>query len=320
MGTSLDFQRAAPDAETLIRPYVRQTPLEASLWLSDLAACNAFLKLENLQHTGSFKVRGAVHKLLCLTNEEKRRGIVAASTGNHGAATAYALRTLGVRGTVFVPENAAPTKVAAIRRWGATVRTHGLDGVETERFARAYAKEHNLVYVSPYNDPQVVLGQATIGVELQRQLGQIDVLVAALGGGGLISGVAGYLKALNPSLTVVAASPKNSAVMIESLKAGRILEMASQPTLSDGTAGGVEAGAITFPLCQALVDECVTVGEAQIKAAMRAFIEAHHYLIEGAAGVALAAVLKCKDRFKGQNVAVVVCGANVNLDALKTVL
>ena len=307
-------------AERRIRPHVRETALEPSPALDQQTGCKVFLKLENLQRTGSFKFRGAMNKVLSLSGEERERGIVTASSGNHGAAVALGLGTVGARGTVFVPEAASPTKVEAIRRYGAEVRHFGNDGVDTEIHARDHAAANGLTFISPYNDLQVVAGQGAIGVELARQLEPIDAVFVAIGGGGLISGVAGFLKSIEPATRIVGCSPLNSAVMAESVRAGRILDLESKPTLSDGTAGGVEPDAITFDFCRTLVDDFVDVSEDEIAAAMRAFMETHHMMIEGAAGVALAGLLKTAERFQGKNVVVILCGANISLEALKSVL
>src|SRR5579871_938156 len=203
-------------AEQRIRPYIRETPLDHSPALSHLAECHAYLKLENIQHTGSFKVRGALNKLLSLTPEERARGVVAASSGNHGIATAYGLQTLQMKGIVFVPENASPAKVEAIRRHGADARFYGLDCGETELHARRYAEQHGMVYLSPYNDPAVIAGQGTIGVELARQMGHIDAVFVAVGGGGMTAGIATYLRAVSPAVRIIGCSPEHSAVMIAS--------------------------------------------------------------------------------------------------------
>jgi threonine dehydratase len=303
-----------------ISPYARETPLIRSLLLSEDHGGGVFLKLENLQHTGSFKVRGALNKLLTLTPEQRAQGIVTASSGNHGAAVAYGLRLLGAHGLIVVPEHASPAKVELIRRLGAEVRHHGDDALLSEEYARNYALQHGLVYVSPYNDPQVVAGQGTIGVELARQLDRIDAVFVAVGGGGLIAGIAGYLKAVHPEITVVGCLPERSPVMAESVRAGAIVDMESGPTLSDATAGGIEAGAITFDLCRTLVDEYVLVDEEEIAAAIRTLIEAEHMLIEGAAGVAVAAYHKRRAEFRDKNVVVVLCGANISLQTLKAIL
>jgi threonine dehydratase len=306
-------------AERDIRLYVRETPLEYSMHLSALIGCNVYLKLENLQHTGSFKVRGAMNKLLSLLPEQRARGVVAASSGNHGIAVAYGLYKLSAPGIVFVPETASSAKINLIREYGIDVRVYGEDCVLTEEYAREYARQHTMEYISPYNDPVVVSGQGTIGVELSRQLERIDAVFVALGGGGLIAGIGGYLKSVQSTL-VVGCSPQNSPVMFESIRAGRIVNMESLPTLSDGTAGGIEADSLTFPLCKQLIDKHILVSEEEIRSALRLFIETHHQLIEGAAGVTIAALLQQQEQFQGQNVVLIICGANMSLQALKMVL
>jgi threonine dehydratase len=318
--SQMDVLADALRAEETIRPYVRETPLEYSLPLSSLLQCQVYLKLENMQHTGSFKVRGAMNTLLSLSAERRARGIVAASSGNHGIAVAFGLHRLGLQGIVFVPETASPAKMDAISAYGAEVRVYGHDCVLTEKYARAYARQHGMVYISPYNDSAVIAGQGTIGVELHRQLEHIDAVFAALGGGGLIAGIAGYLKAVRPALTVVGCSPRHCPVMYESIRAGRIVEMESAPTLSDGTAGGVESDALTFPLCQQLIDTHILVSEEEIRRAMLLLIQFHHQLIEGAAGVPVAALCQQQERFRGQCVVLVLCGANVGLEVLRLVL
>jgi threonine dehydratase len=307
-------------AEKRIRPHIRETFLERSPFLSEACGANVYLKLENLQHTGSFKARGALSKILSLTETERARGIVAASTGNHGAAVAYALSVIGGFGVVFVTEGAPATKIEAIRRWGAGVRTHGADCAETEAHARKTAEEDELVYVSPYNDPLVIAGQGTIGIELAGRLDRIDAVFVPLGGGGLVSGIAGYLKSAKPGVEVIGCSPENSQVMIQSVKAGRILDMPSLPTLSDGTAGGIEAGSMTFELCRDLVDDYITVTEDEIREGLRLMIRTHRYVVEGAAAVAPAACLKAPKRFAGGNVVVVISGANIDPRLLKEIL
>jgi threonine dehydratase len=316
----MDVVEEVQRAEERIRPHIRETVLEHSPVLSELGGANVYCKLENLQHTGSFKARGAMNKLLSLTEEERARGVVTASTGNHGAAVGYSLSKLNASGIVFVPENADRAKVEAIKRLGAEVRYHGQDCAEAEVHARQYAAQKRMTYVSPYNDRQVIGGQGTIGVELAGQLECIDAVYVSLGGGGLISGIAGYLKSVQPGVQVIGCSPENSQVMIQSVKAGRILDLPSLPTLSDGTAGGIEAGSITFDLCRTLVDQYVTVSEEAIKESLLLFIGAHHMLIEGAAGVAIASYLETRERFAGKNVVIVICGANISLETLAEVL
>jgi len=316
----MDIAGEVISAEKVIRPYIRETYLEYSPFYSQMTGARVYFKLENLQHTGSFKLRGAMNKLLSLTAEEKRRGVVTASTGNHGAAFAYGLSIIKGTGVVFVPENASPTKVESIERLGAEVRHIGGDSSETEAYARLYAEKNRMTHLPPYNDVKVIGGQGTIGFELTKQLDQIDAVYVALGGGGMISGIAGYLKSKNPEVEIIGCSPENSQVMIQSVKAGRILDLPSLPTLSDGTAGGVEPGSITLEICRDFVDYYMTVTESEIKESLREFIQAQHMLIEGSAAVAVAACKKQADRLAGKNVVVIICGGNISLETLKTIL
>jgi threonine dehydratase len=285
--------------------------------LSALHAADVWLKAEHQQHTGSFKARGALNKLLGLSAEQRARGVVTASSGNHGAGVAWAGRTLGIPVTVFVPQSASPAKLDRIRGYGADVQLFGTDGLDTELHARDAAARNGRAYVSPYNDWDVVAGQGTIAVEMLEQMGTLDAVVVAVGGGGLIGGIAAYLKSRLPDVRVIGAQPRNSAVMFNSVRAGHIVLEESLPTLSDGTAGGVESDAITFELCRTLVDDWVLVDEDEIATAMRDFMTARAERIEGAAGVALAALTRQAGSLRGQRINVVVCGGNVSDDALQ---
>jgi len=186
--------------------------------------------------------------------------------------------------------------------------------------AREAIAEHGMTYLSPYHDLAVVAGQGSCGVEIGRQLEDIDAVFVAVGGGGLISGVGTILKATKPGVEVVGCQPAASAVMTESVRAGKILELPSDRTLSDGTAGGIEPGAVTFELCRRVVDRWVTVSEEEIAGAMREFIDAQHQLLEGAAGVALAGLLNTCSDYAGRNVVVIICGGNIARDTLKAIL
>lgn len=314
-----DLVERITQAERLIRPHVRETPVVQSLPLSEATGADVWLKCENLQVTGSFKARGATHCLLSLPDDVRRRGVIAASSGNHGAGVAYAGNTLGVPVTVYVPEYVSPAKVAAMRRFGATVTVFGTDGLDTEIEARRMADAHGQAYVSPYNDWSVVAGQGTVGVELRRQIDDIGTIIVAVGGGGLIGGIAAYVKHHAPDVYVVGAQPANSNVMIESMRVGRVVEVPSLPTLSDGTAGGIEADTVTFPLCRTLVDDWIEIGEDEIAAAMRHAIEVEHMLVEGSAAVAIAAVSKASTLPAGR-VVVVLCGANISAERLRSAL
>lgn len=281
---------------------------------------DVFFKLENRQRTGSFKLRGAANCLMSLSPQQQARGCVAASSGNHGAAVAYAMRELGITGPIFVPEQTSHAKVDVIRSYGGEVRHFGTDGLDTEEYARAYAEREGLYYVSPYNDMAVIAGQATCAIEMLMQVAGLEAVFVAVGGGGLLSGVGSVLKTANPALRIYACQPSASAVMAKSVMAGRILDLPSGQTLSDGTAGGVERDAITFELCRELADEFVLVEEDEIAAAMREFILTEGETIEGAAGVAIAAMLKSTEAVRGMRVAAIVCGGNISRDVLDGIL
>ena len=303
-----------------IAPYIRRTPVEDCPWLSAETGTRVIFKLECWQRTGSFKLRGATNRLLTLDPDLRARGVIAASTGNHGAAVAHAGRALGCPVTVFAPRTADPAKLAGVRQRGAETQLHGEDCVQAESAARAHAAERGLAYLSPYNDPMVVAGQGTVGLELHQQLPELDAVLIAVGGGGLIGGAAAFLKSQRPGLLVIGCSPANSAVMEASVRAGRILDLPSSPTLSDGTAGGLEAGSITFPLCQEHVDDWIQVSEPEIAAALRDTLANDHLLIEGAAAVPVAALRKHPARFAGLTTAIVLCGANISPQTLKSLL
>lgn len=311
--------RAREAAERMVERLSR-TPLRRSVSFSADLGAEVFFKLENVQTTGSFKLRGATNRLLTLGDDQRARGCVAASSGNHGAAVACAMQQLGVTGVIFVPEQTSPAKVEKIKSYGGEVRFFGTDGLDTEQHAREFAESHGMFYLSPYNDEEVIAGQGTCGIEVVADLPDVDAVFIAVGGGGLIGGAASVLKAHNPDIQVYGCQPLASPVMTRSIEAGEILDIPSEPTLSDGTAGGIEAGAVTFPLNQAVVDDWVVVDEQQIAAAMQVFMAREDDVIEGAAGVAIAGLLARRDAIKGKNVVVVICGGNISAEILTSVV
>ncbi len=304
-------------AAARIQPVIRPTPIDHSLALSELSGCHVWLKLEHLQHTGSFKLRGAANKLLTLTDAERARGVITASNGNHGIAVCHAARQLGVPVQVFMRKGVPELRVALIRALGGEPVFYGDDPLKAEIQARAVAAQCGQVFISPYNDAEVIAGQGTIGVELAEQLETIDAVFVAVGGGGLIAGIATYLKAVRPNLKIIGCWPENSPVLYECLKAGRIIDCPELPTISDSTAGGVEADALTFEPCQRLLDEHLLVSEEEIKQALRLVLEKERWVIEGAAGVAVAAMLKTAERYRGQHVVAVLCGRNIAAERLR---
>ena len=302
-----------------IAPYIRETELQCAGAFNELVGANIHFKMENRQRTGSFKLRGAINRLLTLTDEQRAAGCVTASSGNHGAAVACAMQELKMDGVIFVPEATSSAKIETIRRYGGEVRFFGSDGLDTETHARDYASSRGLFYVSPYNDAEVIAGQGTCGIEIAKVLPEVDAVFVAVGGGGLVSGIGSVLKTHNPDVRIFACQPEASAIMAHSVAAGRIVDMPGEETISDGTAGGIEQGAITFPITRTVADEFVIVTEAQIAAAMRLFMNNTDDPIEGAAGVAVAAMLQRAEVLSGQTVAVIICGGNISDERLAQV-
>jgi len=242
-----------------------------------------------------------------------------ASTGNHGAAVDYACRLLGGKCRIVVPHNVSATKALAMESLGAQLVRHGADGLEAELFARETAENDGLVFVSPYNDVDVIAGQGTLGLEILDRLSPDHVVYVAVGGGGLISGVAAVLKASMPSLTIVGCSPEQHPVMDASVRAGRVVDLPYRPTLSDGTAGGLESGTITLELCSRLVDDWIRVSEDDIRDALVRLVRHERMIVEGAAAVAMAAARKDRSH-AGRPRAVVLCGGNIDRDLLRVLL
>ena len=299
-------------AHRAIRPQVRTTPMTHSEALSQLTGCTVYLKCEQLQHTGSFKMRGATNKLRMLGSTALETGVITSSTGNHGKAVSLAGRRAGVAVTVYAPSNAAQSKLDAIRELGGTVVMVEGGALAAELEARRAAQRQEIPYISPYNDLDVIAGQGTIAMEMQEQCPDLDVVLASVGGGGLISGIGTVYSALSPATEIVGCWPANAPSMHACLEAGAIVEAEELATISDGTAGGVEAGSFTFPLCQELIGLRVLVSEGEIKTAMRLLNTTERSMVEGAAGVALAGLFRHAAKWRGKRVGVVLCGSNID--------
>lgn len=299
--------------------HVLRTPLLPSPWLSGQRSAEVRLKLESLQVTGSFKVRGAANRLLALDAGARRRGVVAASAGNHGLGVAWTARRLCCPATVFVPAGTAAARRAAMAALGAEVHEHGEDCLETEAHARQQAEAAGRTYVSPYNDPLVMAGQGTVAAELLEQWPEVETVYVAVGGGGLLGGMAAWAAAARPFVEWVGCSPANSPAMAECVRRGAIAPVPCAPTLSASTHGGVEPGAVTFEPCRRFVHRWLEVEEPAIAAALRDCLSEQHLLVEGAAAVALAACRSDGLR-AGRRAAVVVCGGNLPLAELPGIL
>lgn len=309
--------RMVKDAAGRIRPAVFETPLEPVPDLFLGSGATVLFKLENLQQTGSFKLRGASNKILSLDREMAARGVIAASNGNHGLGVAAAAQRAGIAAEVYVSAHVSPAKAKRIEEWGTRIKRTGQYPLEAELAARAAAAHEGKVFISPYNDVEVMAGQGTIAVELERQCPQMDALLVAVGGGGLIGGIGSYMKSVSPQTEIVGCWPENSRVLYESMQAGRILEVPEQPTLSESTAGGLEPGSVTLDICRKVIDHSVFVTEEEILSAMQQVRAARGWLIEGAAAVAVAALSKETHRYHGKSVVVLICGGNLSPEVLR---
>jgi threonine dehydratase len=315
-GLALRIQAAAQR----IGAHTRRTPLERSPFLGADSGAELYLKLENQQITQSFKARGAFNALLSLDAGQRSAGVVTSSTGNHANAMAHALALTGIAGEIWVPATIAPVKRAQLEGRRANLRVVEGDPGAVEVLARAEAERSGRVYVSPYNDLDVIAGQGTVAAEVFEQAEAIDEIVVPVGGGGLIAGIAAWVRAHHPRVRVTGVLPANSPVMSESVRAGRLLEIPWSPSLSDATVGWAEPGAITFSMCRDWVDDWLLVTEAQIREAIRTLVGMHSMLVEGAGALSTAAVQAHPQRFAGKRVVLVVSGARIPPAALAEIL
>ena len=311
-----DWGQRVLNAHDRIRSAIRETPLEDMSELVADGSVRLLFKMENLQETGSFKLRGATNKVLSLTPQQASDGVIAASNGNHGLGVAAAAKRTGIRAEVYVSSHVSSAKAKRIEELGAQLRRAGNDPLDAELAARALAQQSGKVFISPYNDIEVMAGQGTIAVELLQQVPHLDAVFVAVGGGGLIGGIGAYLQWASPKTLVAGCWPENSPVLYESHKAGRILDVPEQPTISESTAGGLEQESVTLEVCKNVIDRSLLVSEEEILAAMRRVRDLRGWVIEGAAGVALAAFLKHADEYRGKTVAVIICGGNVSKEVL----
>lgn len=296
----------------------RRTPLERSRSLSGEFAGDVFLKLECFQLTGSFKIRGAMSKISALTAQERARGLLTVSAGNHGLAVAHCCEALGLDATIVVPESASRAKVDAIKRHRVTLVERGASYDDAERAARLMEQESGATFVSPYNDREVIAGQGTVALEMLEDAPGLDAIIVPVGGGGMIAGVAIAAKALNPRIRIYGVEPLNSPTMTAALDAGRIVEIDESDTIADGCAGNIEPGSITFPIIQRLVDGMILVTEEAIHRSMARLAREDHVMVEGSAALGLAAI--DDGRLEGRNVGVILSGRNINLDRFASVI
>jgi threonine dehydratase len=305
-------------AHAVIRPHIHHTPLLSSRMLSEATGFDAYLKAEIFQRTGSYKIRGPLNKFTHLTEEERRRGVVCSSAGNHAQGVALAARIHGIRAVVCMAENATPSKIAATRAYGAEVVLHGTIWDEANEKAKELVREQGLTYVHPFDDMQLITGQGTVGLEIMRDLPDVDVIVVPIGGGGLISGMAYALKALRPEVRLIGVQAEGAAPMALSIAAGRRVTVAQPRTIAEGIRVGF-TGEHTFPVVRALVDEVVTVDDAEItEAAVQTILMSK--VVPEAAGVAAVAALLAGRVADGRCVCAVVSGGNIDLHLLGRIM
>jgi len=304
-------------AKLLCAGFTRRTPLIESPVLAERVGGPVYLKLENLQETGSFKIRGVFNKLLSLTEDEQKRGVITFSTGNHGLATAYAARQLALHSIICLSKRVPNYRIEAIRRYGAEVVTYGQSQDEAMNHASCLQKERGLTFINAFDDPFIVAGHGTIALELLEDLPDVDTVLVPLSGGGLISGIALALKAADPGIRVLGVTMERSAVMHHSLQAGQSIEMPEEDTLADALLGGIGLqNQYTFRMCQEYVDDTILVSEALIAKAMVFALEKHRMVTEGAGAVGIAALLDRKLTNTGRSTVAVVTGGNVELALL----
>lgn len=301
---------------------VLKTPLLKSNWLSKKTSCNVYCKMESEQITRSFKLRGAANKLKLIADKSTSstsQKLVTASSGNHGLACAYMSSMLKLDMTVFTYTNVAKAKEEEIAQFpNVELIKFGSECQEAETEARRQADAQGLIYVSPYNDNDVVCGQGTIGLELLEQLPELDAVFIPVGGGGLIAGIAAFIKAVKPTVKIVGCQPANDSSMYECVKHGSILtDNPILDTFSSGTAGRVELGSVTFDICKQYVDEWVLLEEEEIELAVFEMLDKEKKVVEGAAGLAVAAIQKVQADYQNKNVALIICGGNIGVSDIK---
>ena len=315
--TSRDIWRA----KQRISPYITRTPLVYSPALSEMTGANIYIKMENLQAIGAFKVRGAANKILGLSESQKEKGVSTFSTGNHGMAVAYIADRLNVKATVCMSKNVPDVKVKAISRYNPTI----LQNWDSQDAAGVYCYElqekEGVTVIPPFDDKEIICGQGTMSLEILEDCPEIDTAIVPLSGGGLISGVTLGFKLTVPGVKVIGVSQERAAVMIESLKAGRPVEMPEEPTLADSLLGGIGLdNKYTFDIVRDYVDETVQVGEEDISKGIAYIMENHHVIAEGASATGIAYALRSGAIKKGSNVAIIVTGNGISMETVKQIV
>jgi threonine dehydratase len=308
------------DARETIRELVKRTPLLHSQFLSDFCGGDVYLKLENQQITNSFKIRGALNKMLHLSVEEMQKGVITASAGNHAQAVAIGAEKLNISTKIIVPKNTPKVKIDKIKKHNVELILYGDIYDEAEQKAIELAKKNGLTYISGYNDKLVIAGQGTIGLEILEDLPNVDMVTVPIGGGGLISGISLAVKSVKPSVRVIGVQSEASPVMYESLKAGKIVDVKLRESIADGLFGGIEKGTITFGLVQKYVDDVMLIKEETIRKAIYLLWDKEKQVTEGSGAVAIAPILEDKRLFAGKTAVAVISGGNIDDKLFQSIL
>ena len=313
------FQDVEAARERIARA-VYYSPCPPSIPLSEITGMEIFCKLDNLQRTGSFKERGARNALAQLSAEQQKRGVIAASAGNHAQALAYQGKLLGIPATVVMPKFAPLVKVNNCQELGATIVLHGKDFSEAKAHAHEVAKEKGLAYIDGYDDPAIIAGQGTMGLEIIEQTSDLEAVIVPVGGAGLVAGLSLAIKTLRPNVKIVAVEAENVASFSAALEAGKPTKIAMHPTLADGLAIP-QVGSNAFRIAKSLVDLAVTVTEEQIALAILRLVELEKSVVEGAAATPLAACMSGKlKELAGKRVVLLICGGNIDPNVLSRVI
>lgn len=305
------------DARERLKDVIKETKLIYSPTFSEECGNEVYIKPENLQITGAFKIRGAYNRISLLTEEEKKRGLIASSAGNHAQGVAYAAQKLGVQATIVMPKPTPLIKVEATRKYGAKVVLAGEVYDEAYKEAKRLQEEHKYEFIHPFNDDDVIVGQGTIALEILEELPDADILMVAIGGGGLAAGVAHCAKLINPKIKIIGVEPEGAQCMNEALKAGKVVELPKVSTIADGAAVKV-AGQRTFDLLNGVIDEIVTVSDYELMDAFLVLLERHKLIAENAGILALAGLHKIKE--KGKKVVSIISGGNIDVLTISSMI
>lgn len=306
-------------AQEVLKGVIKKTPIMEVPSLGKETGSEIYVKLENFQRTGSFKIRGAVNKIESLTNEEQKRGVIASSAGNHAQGVALGATAKGIKATIVMPETAPMAKVIATKNYGANVILHGQVYDDAYKKACELQKESGAVFLHPFNDEYVISGQGTIGLEILEEIPDVDVVIVPIGGGGILAGISKAIKEVKPSVKVIGVQTENVPSMVEALKQGKPVEIGAIPTIADGIAVR-KPGEMTFEIIRENVDEVVTVTEDEIINAIFMMLERNKIVTEGAGAVAIAAILAKKIDEKGKKICAVVSGGNIDITVVDRII